>query len=66
MFYEPAWALEAAVQQMGYQCFDDIPQSQWEECFDLADMHAKSVSMTVAQATVLRDWFDDAVKEVSR
>lgn len=35
--YEPAWALEAAVQQMGFQCFDDIPQNRWNECFDIAD-----------------------------
>lgn len=28
--------------------------------------HTKSVSMTVAQATVLRDWFTDAIQEVSQ
>lgn len=38
--YEPAWALEAAVNAMGFQCFDDIPQERWDECFDLADMIA--------------------------
>lgn len=38
--YEPAWALQVAVEQMGYEFFEDLPQEKWGECFDLADFIA--------------------------
>ncbi|WP_263854566.1 hypothetical protein [Lacticaseibacillus paracasei] len=36
--FEPAWALQVAVEQMGYESFDEVPQEKWDECFALADL----------------------------
>lgn len=38
--YEPAWALQAAVEEMGYDFLEDVPQEKWGECFALADIFA--------------------------
>ena len=38
--YEPVWALQEAVEEMGYEYFDEVPEDRWPECFDLADFIA--------------------------
>ncbi len=36
----PAWALEVAAEQMGYEQFADVPEKELEECYVLAELMA--------------------------
>lgn len=38
--YEPAWALQAAIEEMGYEDFYEVPEDRLQDCFDLADFIA--------------------------
>ncbi|MFT9411976.1 hypothetical protein [Liquorilactobacillus hordei] len=36
----PAWTLEVAAEQMGYEQFADVPEDGLDECFELAEFMA--------------------------
>ncbi|MFT8825106.1 MAG: hypothetical protein ABF536_09245 [Liquorilactobacillus mali] len=36
----PAWALQVAAEQMGYEQFADVPENRMGECLELAEFIA--------------------------